>query len=539
MTPRTVKETRLQGIPLSKGCVVGKVCMVNENRHTDVPMYRVEGIGAEAEIRRFERAREIAGERLDNIRNEVREKIGVAEAEIFVAQKMILDDPDLAREITNRIVEQATNAETAIVAAFDLYEGRMAALSNEYLSARASDIGEIRQRLLDVLGNMRPTLRCDKEHCQQGRDRIVAAEELTPSLTIEIEPEKTLAFITERGGINSHAAILARALGIPAVSGLEGITGKVGCGTEVLVNGDTGEVILWPSESAAGIKPVCRVVPIPTDPVDGFVVMANLNWASDVRDARAMQAEGAGLYRTEFEILAAERFLSEDELFERYDQVARALHEQSVVFRLFDLGSDKTLPALKLAEEDNPALGWRGTRLLLGERTLLESQVRALARASRDRRLDVMYPMIVDTDQFLAIRDIVEEVIREIPHGEIRHGIMFEVPSACLDADALFEHVDFASVGTNDLVQYLFAVDRDNDRVSYDYNPDRPVFWNLIGSLADAAQRAGKPLSVCGELAGYPQYVEKLVAAGITRVSVSPRRITDVRNAAREVLGNG
>ena len=187
---------------------------------------------------------------------------------------------------------------------------------------------------------------------------------------------------------------------------------------------------------------------------------------------------------------------------------------------------------MSIPREDNPSLGWRGARLLLGKRDILETQARALARVSERGSVHVMYPMIIDTDQFIEIKEVFTNAIKGIPHGEIKHGIMFEVPSACLLADELFQVVDFASIGTNDLTQYLFAVDRDNEMVSYDYRSDRPVFWRLIESIAAASRKHCKPLSICGELAGYSKHIEKLLAAGIDTVSVSPRRIPEVREAA-------
>ncbi|MFC1461695.1 putative PEP-binding protein, partial [Verrucomicrobiota bacterium] len=397
-------------------------------------------------------------------------------------------------------------------------------------------IGEVKRRLLDVLGNMKPSLQCDKGHCQQGRNRIVVAEELTPALTVDIDPEQTIGFVTEHGGVNSHAAILARAMGIPAVSGLAGIRDRIGCGVELLINGERGEVVIWPTDetlSTALQSERCAVgMPEPVSPVSGFKVMANVNMTPDIEQCLKMRAEGIGLYRTEFEIIAAGRFLSEDELYERYVSVRKAMADKTVVFRLFDIGSDKTLPFMEIPKEANPSLGWRGARLLLGKTELLGTQARALARASKVGPVHVLYPMIIELEQFLELKEVFMKEISNVSYGEIRHGVMFEVPSACAQAKKLFQHVDFASIGTNDLTQYFFAVDRENERVSYDYNPDRPVFWNLLTDIADAAYEAGKSLSVCGELAGDPAYVPKLMAAGIDTVSVSARRIPEVRIAA-------
>lgn len=536
------KERRLSGLALSAGCAVGKVCLFNENRHSNLPMYRIAGSGVEREVERVHRAIDIASGRLDSIRREVQKQIGAAEAEIFVAHKMILQDPELKREIISQIEEENVNAESAVAYVLDSYEARLQKLDDEYIKARATDFGEIKRRLLDVMGNMRPGLQCDAAHCQKGRDRIIVAEELTPSLTVDVDPEQTMAFVTERGGINSHAAILARALGIPAVSGLAGVRELTGCGAELLVNGDSGEIILWPEDDTVSAvmarSTSTRGMPEAADPVPGFRVMANISMASDIEECIRMKAEGIGLYRTEFEIIAEGRMLSEDELCERYVSVARSMAGKGVIFRLFDIGSDKTVPFLNIPEEENPSLGLRGARLLLGRREVLATQARALARTSEGGRVHVMYPMIIDVEQFRQIRREFIAAVADIPHGTIRHGVMFEVPSACLLARELLEEADFASVGTNDLTQYLFAVDRENDLVSYDYNPDRQVFWDLIRSMSEAARDAGKPLSVCGELAGYQQYVSRLMEAGIDAVSVSPRRIPEVRSSASRLVGS-
>lgn len=537
------KEVRLKGLALSSGCAVGKVCLFNENRHSNLPMYRVAGAGIEREKARFVRAAEIAQDQLEKIRVEVEKRIGHAEAEIFVAHKMILEDPMLTNEISKHISDENVNAESAVIQVFDAYEARLLALEDEFLKTRATDFAEIKRRLLDSMGHMRPALQCDKGNCQQGRNRIIVAEELTPSLTIDIDPDLTIGFITEHGGVNSHAAILARAMRIPAVSGLEGLRDKVGCGVEVLINGNSGEVVIWPSDEtiagAVDVEPRVKGSPEVVEPVEGFKVMANISLATDVHESLRMKAEGIGLYRTEFEVMAAGRFFSEEELYERYSAVGKAMAGQGVIYRLFDMGSDKSLPFMRIPAEDNPSLGWRGARLLMGRRDIMEPQARALARVSacEGGRIHVMYPMVVDVNQFLEIKKIFMDAIADIPVGEILHGIMFEVPAACLQARELFEVIDFASIGTNDLTQYLFAVDRDNDYVSYDYNPDRQVFWNLIRQMAEAANETGKPLSICGELAGYPQYVSKLMELGIKAVSVSPRRIPDVRLEAAAKLG--
>jgi phosphotransferase system enzyme I (PtsI) len=431
------------------------------------------------------------------------------------------------------IQDDDAGAELAVMSVMDAYEVRISALDNEYLRERATDVGEVKRRLLDVLAKTRPGLKCEgKAHCQRGRGRVVVGGELTPSLTIDLDARKLRGLVTEHGGVTSHAAILARALGIPAVSGIRGVQGLVTCGTEILVNGDTGEVILWPSpERAAKVRErtaESRDVR-PVEPVPALRVMANISVVADVPHAIRMQAEGVGLYRTEFEFMAAGRELSEDEQFERYAAVVKSMKGAPVYIRLLDIGGDKNVDYLDLPAESNPALGFRGARLLLKRPELVSNQARAIARASVFGPVHIIYPMIVDVAQFLLLKDLVAEAVRPVQAGTLWHGVMFEVPSACLDAEQMFKAADFGSIGTNDLYQYLFAIDRDNEFVAWDFRPDHPVFWSLIRGVVRAAEASGKPLSVCGELAGIPEYAARLIDTGVRTVSVNSHLISSVR----------
>jgi phosphoenolpyruvate-protein kinase (PTS system EI component) len=240
------------------------------------------------------------------------------------------------------------------------------------------------------------------------------------------------------------------------------------------------------------------------------------------------------LYRTEFEFFAAGRILTEEEQLERYASVVRAMGGRHVCFRLLDIGGDKPAPFLDLPREDNPYLGFRGSRLLLGRTDLLRAQARALAGASLLGPVDVMYPMVVDREQFLRLREIFEEATADLPAGQLRHGVMFEVPSACLVARELLEAAQFASIGTNDLIQYLFAVDRNNELVADDYTPDRPVFWTVLGQIAAAAQATGRTVSLCGEAASNVRLLPKFMKLGLTTLSVSPRFIPELRQAVKQ-----
>jgi phosphotransferase system enzyme I (PtsI) len=535
---RAEGETLLRGLPLSGGIALGRACLFNERRHNNLSLYRVEGEDAEVEVARLEQALEVVVKRLDTLRDDVAREVGSAEAEIFAAQQMIVMDPSLREQIHEAIRSRGINAEPIVAEVLDSFEDRISRVDDEYIKERATDIGEVKRRILDVLRNLNPTLECQGEdHCQRGKERVVVARELTPTLTIDLETEQTRAFVTERGGPGSHAAILARALGIPAVSGIREVHSRILCGTELLVNGDTGEVIVWPArQTLAELAPVdaVRPVPQPVDPVDGLQVMASISSSSDVAQALRMKAEGIGLYRTEFESLTARRVLSEEEQSERYASVIEAMGGAQVYLRLLDLGGDKAAPFLGLEREENPHLGLRGARLLAARPELLRDQARAIARASAHGPVHVMYPMIVDLEQFLALREAFREAVRGIHCGEIKHGVMFEVPSACLQAREILEHAEFGSIGSNDLIQYLFAIDRDNELVASDYSGDRPAFWSLVDSMVRAAEETGRPLSVCGEMASEPRTLVKLVEHGISSVSVSSRLIPGVRLEARK-----
>ncbi|HOZ45526.1 MAG TPA: phosphoenolpyruvate--protein phosphotransferase [Candidatus Hydrogenedentes bacterium] len=530
-------------MPLSEGKVLARACLFNDRRHTNLPSFKVEGDGVDRERARLSRAREATVARLAEIERTVEERVGMAEAGIFMAQRMMVEDDGLFDKIDREVIQGGLNAEMAVAKVLDAYETMVSGVDDEYIKERATDIGEIKRRLLDVLRNMNPALQCGgSDHCQRGRDRIVVAEELTPSLTVDLDTEHTIGFVTERGGPGSHAAILARALGIPAVSGVKGIHSLVVCGAEVLIDGSTGTVVVWPSEDTvhryAGLDRAGRAERAPVAPVAGFRVMANISHAGEVDDALRFQAEGIGLYRTEFEFLREGRALTEEEQFERYARVVEAVRPQAVTFRLLDIGGDKAAAFLNLPKEENPYLGFRGSRLLLGRPALLRDQARALARASRLGSVNAMYPMVTGLDQLRRLKALFADAIRDLEPGDLRQGVMFEVPSACLEARAILAEADFASIGTNDLIQYLFAVDRNNELVAADYCPDHEVLWALIADLAAAARAIGRPLSVCGEVAANPAYVHRIAEAGITRVSVSPRLIPRARLAAQRLASD-
>lgn len=528
------EETVLRGIVLSEGISLAKICLFNQNRHKNLPIYKIDEDDITYERKRFLKACEMAEQDMDDIIINVAKKIGASESKIFEAQKMIINDPAIKDEIKELIGAKRINAENAINTVFDKYEEKLSGIDSEYLSERASDIGEIKRRLLDVLSNINPEFQCaGEEYCQKGRDRIIVAQELTPGLTVNIDIEHIMGFITEHGGKLSHAAILAKALGIPAVSGIKNIHSLISCGTEVLIDGNNGKIIVWPSDKTKEEYGECecgkdrkeKIV----DPVPGLRILSNINTSKDVDEAIRMKAEGIGLYRTEFEFITKGMLLTEDEQFKVYSEVVKRMDGKPVYFRALDIGGDKAAHFFELPKEENPYLGLRGSRYLLERNEIFKIQARALARSSVFGNVNIMYPMIIDADQFLKLKGIFNDAVKDIETGEIKHGVMFEVPSACFDADELLNLADFGSIGTNDLIQYMYAVDRNNEYVAYDFKPERNSFWKLIKLIVESAKRNEKPLSVCGELASDYNYVKKFTNAGVNLISVSPRLIPGIR----------
>ncbi len=535
------REIRYEGLAISDGVALARVHVIEPHGEDKVPFYTLARKEIPAERARFATAQAMAAAQLDALVLEVTARVGAAPANIFTAQRIMLEDPALTGEIETLIAEEGINAEMATLKITSKYEHQLRTVENDYFRERVSDIVEIRQRLLACLrGAENPVPRQASLDLEFGDYRIIVAEELTASETVSLDTNRVAGFITERGGHASHAAILARALGIPAVSGIPHILDAIPHGQEVLLNGGTGEVVLSPGATTLRVYPAARrrganpmhAVP----PVDGICVHANISLSGETAQALAMLAEGIGLYRTEFEFLAAGRLLNEEEQYLRYSAVVRAMEGRPVSVRLFDFGADKEASFLDMDAEENPCLGFRGARLLLGRPDIFLPQARALARASVHGPVRVVYPMIVDVEQFLVLRERFIQSTADIPGTQLQHGVMFEVPSACVEAREIFEVAEFGSIGSNDLIQYLFAVDRNNERVAHDYSADKPALWRVLSTVALAAQDASRPLSLCGEMGGQPKYLPRLVELGIRTVSVSPRLIGLARMAARRGL---
>ena len=537
-----LKERRLAGTPISDGIVCRPVRVIVRDNESYTPRYTVKKSEMPQELARLRKHLDLAAEALDEVIDLAQKRVGPVHATIFQAQKMIILDEMLYDETSKIIHTKAINAEAACVEVLDSFEARFLAMEDTYLKDRASDIGEVRRRILTMFFKSRgeKTEAAMQEKDGDQEPTIVVIEELLPGETLSLNLSSTAGFVTEHGGPNSHVAILARSLGIPAVCGVQNLLHHIKSGDTVLMNGATGEIIINPQASTLKLYPTLKKkadVRFKTvAPVDGFKVLANINSVDEARFADEMGAEGIGLYRTEFEFIVHDRILTEDEQYERYAAVIKAMNGRPISLRLADLGGDKAARFLSLPREENPALGYRGARVLLGHPELLAVQARAIARASVHGPVQVMYPMIISEQQFLRLRAFFLQSIAHLECGEIRHGVMFEVPAACICADSILKVADFGSIGSNDLIQYLLAVDRDNSLVADDYDAKLPAFWHTISHVVAAAQATGKELSICGEVAGQPRHLAKLIDCGIRSVSVSPRRIGLARIIAKRSL---
>jgi len=529
-------EITLRGTPLSPGIALGKACFYwQAARHPD------NAVGStEDQTARLQNALAWMGQRLETLTKKAEARLDQETTDIFRAHRLMLESESLRQQFFDAItLGGRISAERAIESQLTPYQAQLLATDDSYLRERAADLAELEQGLLGCLQGMEPLLRCKDSaackpnQCLLGEAHILVAPELRLGLIIEVDQKTTKGFLVRQGGKNSHAALVARALNIPAVSNIENLNRLVALDASILIDGDSGEVTINPSAGTLRcyrqkIQSDSRPLPV-IDPVSELRVLATIDHFSGCRDAIAVQAEGIGLYRTEMEALLEGRLLDEAEQEVRYRATATAMGDKPVYIRLLDFGADKSAPWLALPREENPALGCRGARLLLARPELLRDQARALSRVARHHPIHVIYPTIIDREQYLELRRLFNALTADLTPGRLLHGVMFEVPSACLQVRQLLEVADFGCIGTNDLVQYLFAVDRAHG--DHDNLLDHPVLWSLLEALSKAAAAAGKPLSICGELAGNPNFTRRIIELGIKMVSTCPVRIGAVRRA--------
>ncbi|MCG6865716.1 MAG: hypothetical protein LJE58_09870 [Thiogranum sp.] len=538
---RLPAETRLKGVALAPGVALGRACFYT--RRSAEPDTTVPAAAPQESQRLNDALNWLARER-SVLARQAAARLGPEHAEIFEAHRLMLSDECLRSRLLRSIEDNARSAEAAVEMELSDYREQLAGSGSEYLQQRVADINEIQQGLLAYLRHTTACRHCTEAancsigHCPLGNDHILVSEEITASLPIETD-RHTTGFIVTNSGPDSHAVILARALHRPVVGDIHDLPAAIPADARILLDGDSGDVILNPTRETlahyqgalAGHGHKVQM----SGPVPGLTVMANIGQSGDVGDALAAGAEGVGLYRTEMEMLVAGRLLGEHEQAARYSEVAKAMGGRPVCIRLLDLGSDKTADWLTDTLGDQTAARQRGARLLLEHPELLRTQARALARASLAGPVQVLYPMIVSLDQFLELRALFDQAVSDLPASRLQHGVLFEVPGACLTAGRIMQAADFGCIGTNDLIQYLFADDRSHSAAHNHagFETDT-VLWELMETLSRAAARADKPMSICGEVAGNPDFTGRIMQAGIRAISASPTRIAGVRQAARQ-----
>lgn len=536
-----------RGIAASPGYAVARALVLHRETYTPE---RITVADPEEEAARFRDAVSAAREEVAQLRRRASDQMGEHKAEIFDGHLLLLDDPELVDAVLEQIRKERLNAEYALHGIAGMFIDTFRQMDNELLQARAADIRDVADRVMDRLrGISQVDLATLQEPC------VIIAHDLTPSDTARLNKQAVQGFVTEIGSRTSHSAIMARSLGIPAVVGTgEGIM-AIPHGAMVVVDAMNGTVIAHPAEEQLARYEALReederrkaalakLVDEPTRTRDGHEVklMANIGKLEDVEDALANGAEGIGLFRTEFLYMDREDLPGEEEQYQVYKHVLERMGERPVVIRTLDIGGDKALPYLALPQESNPFLGLRALRLCLDREDLFRTQLRALLRAAPHGNLKIMFPMIAVMEEWHQAKAIlleekahVEQQGAEVP-ATLEIGMMVEVPAAALHADAFAREVDFFSIGTNDLIQYTMAADRMNESVSYLYQPDHPAITRLIRMVIESAAKAGKWAGMCGEMAGDPAAIPRLVGLGLHEFSMSSSAILPARDQIRQL----
>jgi phosphoenolpyruvate-protein phosphotransferase (PTS system enzyme I) len=553
MSAQAKGEKVYRGIGVSAGVSRGKILVLHRTRHFIVRREVAADVVA-AEIERFEKALVQTRRQITDVQRKVVESMGASEADIFDAHLLMLEDRVLVDEVMRSIREQKINAEYAFHAVAERYIAALAGADDEYLRERSTDLRDLTGRVLDNLLEVKDAF--DLQHLTEPC--ILVSHDLSPSTTAQLDKRFVLGFATDIGGQTSHTAIMARSLGIPAVVGLQTATEELETGDYALLDGYNGMVIVNPTDQTlfeygqlakirASLDEKLREIQRqPAVTLDGKIIhlSANIEDQNDVEAVLAQGAEGVGLFRTEFLFINRDSLPGEEEQAQVYRQVAAALKPNPVIIRTLDLGGDKFASHLQLAKEINPFLGWRAIRFCLAQPELFRAQLRAILRASAEGNVKMMYPMISGLDELNQANALVEKCRAElraekIPFDEkMDIGVMIEIPSAALIADALAARVQFFSIGSNDLIQYTLAADRTNEKVSHLYEPTHPAIIRLIKATVDAAHRRGIWAGVCGEIAGDPLLAPLLIGLGVDELSAAPTLVAPVKYMIRRLKLN-
>ena len=534
-----------QGKSVYKGIVMGPVAVLKKNDY-QVKRARIED--PEAEVKRVEEAVEVSKKQLGRLYDKAVREVGEASAAIFEVHQMMLEDEDYLESMENMIRTELVNAEYAAAATGDNFAEMFAAMDDEYMKARSADVKDISERLVRNLSGE------GDNDLSSMEPSVIVADDLSPSETVQMDKEKILAFVTVHGSTNSHTAILARMMNIPALIGVPMDLNGLKTGMTAVVDGFSGQVIFEPEEDVRKetekrmqeeaekqklleeLKGKENITP------DGrkINIYANIGSVGDLGYVMENDAGGIGLFRSEFLYLGRNDFPTEEEQFQAYKQAVQTMAGKKVIIRTLDIGADKQVEYFNLGKEENPALGYRAIRICLKQPEIFKAQLRALFRAAVYGNLSVMYPMITSTEEVEKIYAIVAEVEEELKKQEVQYkipeqGIMIETPAAVMISDRLAEMVDFFSIGTNDLTQYTLAIDRQNEQLDDFYNPHHEAVLRMIRMVVENAHKCGKWAGICGELGADLTLTEQFVRMGVDEPSVAPSMILKLRKVVREM----
>ncbi len=537
---------KFKGIGLSSGIAIGKVVLYT-TASADVNIEEKDSLPLEEKKNEFHKAIEQVEREMEDFHDKLVAKGAKKEAEIFQAHILFLKDPFISTKVENYLAEGYTLV-ASLKRAFEEMAKMLSQTKSEYFRERIKDVEDVARRVINCVLQKK-----DFSSPQLLNSAIVIAKDLAPSEVVILAEKGIKGFVTEAGGLTSHMAIITEALGIPAVIGVKGIYKYAENSTFCIIDGKSGTVIIDPSENTIEeFESIKEKIKIEEKELDRAKFMkavttfgkkvdvyANIAKVEDADIALKEGAEGVGLFRTEFLFLDRDTAPTEEEQFGIYRAVAERFGGKPVIIRTIDIGGDKQVPYLKRNKELNPSLGVRGIRMCLSDKELFKTQLRALLRASAYGRVKIMYPMIAVEEEVEMANKILNEVKKDLSRNktpfdtQLEVGIMIEIPSAALNAERLAEMVDFFSIGTNDLIQYTFASDRTNENLTYLYQPLHPAITKLIEMTVKAAHKVGKRVGVCGEIAGEPTIIPRLVKMDIDELSVSPLKIPRVKGAVR------